>query len=99
MRGQPRAVQLAGPREDQRRELFSAPGPELDESPQRIDVREDLASAAPEQVPLRSRNPIPRQLTDGLEERRAERVVQVAGRQLPRRQRQVIRDVTREGLN
>jgi len=67
-----------GRRVDERRELFPAARTELDERRQRLDLREDLASVAREEVPLGPRHAIPRQLADGLEERGAERVVEVA---------------------
>jgi hypothetical protein len=83
---------------DERRQFVSAARAELDEHRQRIDARQNLAPVAREQGALGARNRIPRQLADRLEQRRTERVVEVARRQLPRRQREVILDVAGKRL-
>ena len=61
-------------------------------------ARRSRGRAAASRSRLRARDAVPRQLADRLEQRRAERVVEVPRRQLPRRQRQVVLDVARELL-
>ena len=58
--------------------------------------RRSRGRAALEQAQLGARDAVPRQPADRLEQRRAERVVEVARRQLPRLLRQVVLDVARE---
>ena len=54
---------------------------------------EHLARVAREQRRLRPRDPVPRQPADGIEERRAQRVVEIARRQLARRPLEILGDV------
>src|SRR5205814_1949165 len=71
---------------DERRELVAAPRAELDDGGQRVEAGEYLAAVALKQRALDFRDAVPRQLADGLEQRGAERIVEIARRQLPGRQ-------------
>ena len=75
---------------------LSPPGAQLDDPRERAGSREDLRTVAREQARFRARDRIPRQMTDRVEEGRAQRVVEVPRRQLPRRLRQVERDIRGE---
>ena len=80
----------------QRREFFAVAAPELDHpaaAPQRLP---DRARVPLEQPKLGPRDAIPGQMADGVEQRRAERVVEEARGELPRGLLQIEPDVARE---
>ena len=86
------------PRLDERHQLVAVARPELDERG-RFEVPEDRARVFGNEPELSAGDAVPRQPADGLEERGAERVVEVARRQLARLQSQVIANVVRELLS
>ena len=73
----------------QRRELLAVPASELDDSPALPECLPDRDRVPLKQLQLGSRDAVPRQVTDRVEQGRAKRVVQESRRQLPRFQLQV----------
>ena len=78
---------------EQQIELVAVAAAELDQSIRASGGGEDLRAVRVNQPPLGPRDRIPRQLADGVEQRRAERVVERARRELTRRLRQVIANI------
>jgi hypothetical protein len=81
---------------DQRRQLLAAARPELDDSRQARNVRENRPPMGREQPHFSARDPIPRQKTNRVEECRSQRVVQIARGKLARLELQVVLDIARE---
>jgi hypothetical protein len=73
----------------QRRELFAVPASEFDDSPALPKCLPDRGRVPLKQLQLGSRDAVPRQVTDRVEQGRAKRVVQESRRQLPRFQLEV----------
>src|SRR5205085_12371228 len=76
--------------------LLAAAAPELDDhrnGSAPADASDDRGRVLLEQPLLRARNAVPRQPADRFEQARAERVVEILGLKLLRRQRQIAADV------
>ena len=73
----------------QRGELLAVATPQFDDSLASPECPPDRGGVPLQQLQLGSRDAIPRQVTDRVEQRRAERVVQESRRQLPGVQLQV----------
>jgi hypothetical protein len=80
----------------QRPELFAVPAPRFDDATAMPEDMPDCWRVPLKQLQLGSRDAIPRQVTDRIEQRRTERVVEEAGGQLSRVQLQVEADRLRE---
>src|SRR4051812_45254460 len=86
-------IEAAGDRPaalDEPRQFLSAARTELDQVRRPSGKIEDLTRVRVEQALFGASDLIPRQSADGLENRRAEGIVEVAGRQLAWLKRQVI---------
>ena len=81
---------------EQDRELLAVAASKLRDVQRSRQRLENLARVAREQRGLRSRDAIPGQPADRVEERRAQRVVEVTRRELARRPLQVLRDIRDE---
>ena len=73
----------------QGRELLAVPASQFDDSPAFLEYLSNRGRVPLKQLQLGSRDAIPRQMTDRVEQGGAQRVVQKSRRQLPRFQLQV----------
>src|SRR4029434_2228619 len=78
---------------DQRQQLGPVAWPELDDARDRRRLPQTRAAMCVEQAELRAGDAVPRQFADGIEQRRPERIVQIARRKLPGFERQVVFDI------
>src|SRR5882672_9758689 len=84
---------------DERRQLLAAARTELHDGRKTRRARQDRPAVFVKQPHFRAGDAIPRKPADGVEERRAQVVVEVARRKLARMERQVVVDVARELLD
>jgi hypothetical protein len=75
---------------DERLQLAAVAGAELDEVRELRELREDLRAVTFEEAHLCARDRVPREFADRVEQRRAERVVEIHRRQLPWRELQTV---------